>query len=180
MNDLESHQELQLAEGQGVSEPQAPDLAWESELVQMLSALESFRVNLHDDCLAGRRLPALETMLAVAKGVSAFLRPRFEDAPPLQAVQAFHDVFLAAARPLHDRLDDTVQKMLLRFLRFRRETGDPNAQFLAAGHRLESYLNAAFVLCARRFVSPTAAQSWTETYTVFLDELDGLFQTIES
>jgi hypothetical protein len=180
MNDLECDQELLLTEGQGVSEPSAADLAWESELVQMLSALESFRAGLYDDCLAGRPLPALETMLAVAKGVAAFLRPRFADAAAQKAMQAYYDVFLVAARPLHDRLDNTVHKAILRFLRFRREAGDPKEQFLAAGRRLESYLNAAFVLCARRFVSPAAAQSWTETYTVFLFELDHLFQPIES
>jgi hypothetical protein len=70
--------------------------------------------------------------------------------------------------------------MLLRLLRFRREAGDPNEQFLAVGRRLEGYLNAAFVLCARHFASPAAARSWTETYTIFLDELDSLFQPIES
>jgi hypothetical protein len=180
MNDLQSNQKLLLIEGRGESEPSAPDLAWESELVQMLSALESFRVSLHEDCHAGRVLPALETMLSVAKGVAAFMRPRFEDAAALKAVQAYYDVFLVAARPLHARLDNAVQKVLLRLLRFRREAGDPNEQFLAVGRRLEGYLNAAFVLCARRFASPAAARSWTETYTIFLDELDGLFQPIES
>ena len=87
---------------------------------------------------------------------------------------------IESADEIHARLDNAVQKVLLRLLRFRREAGDPNEQFLAVGRRLEGYLNAAFVLCARRFASPAAARSWTETYTIFLDELDGLFQPIES
>lgn len=180
MNDLESDPQVQLDEGQSVSQPAPSDLAWENELVQMLSALESFRVALDDDCQAGRALPALETMLAVAKGVAAFLRPRFADGTALKAVQAYYDVFLTAARPLHKRLDNTVQRVILRLLSFRRETGDPNDQLLATGRRLESYLRAAFCLCARRFTSPVAARSWTETYTVFLDELDSLFRLTES
>ncbi len=180
MNDLESDSHVQLDEGQGVSRPEASDLAWESKLVQMLSALECFRVGLHDDCQAGRALPALETMLTVAKGVAAFLRPRFANGAALKATQAYYEVFLAAAHPLHKRLDNTVQAAFLRLLRFRRDTGDPNDQFLAVGRRLENYLRAAFCMCARRFTSPAAAKSWTETYTVFLDQLDSLFQVTES
>ena len=183
MNDLRSEQELFSTSGPAIgnsaAHSPAPDLTWESELVHMLSALESLRARLQDECGAGPMLPALETMLAVAKGVTAFLRPRFVEAAAgaLAGVQAHYDVFLAAARPLHRRLDDSVLGSLLRLLRFRREEGDPNEQFMDAGRKLRGLLNAAFDLCARRFLSPAAAQSWTETYTVFLVELDGLFQS---
>jgi hypothetical protein len=175
MNDLE--QELDWP----TSPPAAPDLAWESELVQMLSTLESFRARLYDDCAACRALPGLEAMLAVAKGVDAFLRPRFENGPAdaVAAVQASSNVFFAAARPLHDRLDDAVLKSLLR-LWVRRDAADPNLQFLEVGRKLKDYLQNAFALCAGRFLSPAAAQTWTETYTVFLADLDDLFQPAAS
>jgi hypothetical protein len=182
MNDLEREMDWAPAEIPGVGQAPAPDLAWESELVQMLSTVESFRARLYDDCTAGRALPALEAMLAVAKGVDAFLRPRFEHGPAdaLAAVQASSKVFFAAARPLHDRLDDAVLKALLRFLWARRDAADPNLQLIEVGRKLKDFLKTAFALCASRFLSPAAAQTWTETYTVFLAELDDLFEPVAS
>lgn len=186
MNDLVQEKDWAPGEVPGVGQapwrPAAPDLAWERELVEMLSTLESFRARLHDDYAAGRTLPALEAMLAVAKGVAAFLRPRFGQGPgdALAAVQTSSDVFFAAARPLHDRLDDAVLKALVRLLWVRRDAGDPNQQFLDAGRKLKDFLKAAFVLCASRFLSPAAAQTWTETYTVFLADMDDLFQPVTS
>ena len=148
MNDLQSGQELDPA-----AETPAEDLAWESELVQLLSTLESFRSQLHDDCHAGRALPAVEALLAVAKGVSGFVGARFGDGST--GLRAAADAFFGAARPLHDRLDDDIFKALWRLLR-RRDDRDPREQFADAAGKLRAFLSAAFALCAGRFASPSA------------------------
>ncbi len=88
MNDLQKGRQL---------DPARHDLAWETELVQLLSTLESFRAQLQDDCHAGRALPAVEAMLAVAKGVAGFVRARFGDGSA--ETRAAADAFFAAARP---------------------------------------------------------------------------------
>ncbi len=171
MNDLQSGHELDPAAG---ASPQ--DLAWESELVQLLSTLEAFRAQLHDDCHAGRALPAVEAMLVVAKGVSGFVGARFGDGSPELRTAA--DAFFGAARPLHDRLDDDVFKALWRLLR-RRDDRDPRDQFADAAHKLRVFLSAAFARCASRFASPSPRRTWTETYTVFLDDMDGLIEQVQ-
>jgi len=152
------------------------DLSWESELVQLLSTLESFRTRLHADCEAGRELPAVETMLAVGRGVAAFVAARFGD--ERAAVQEAGDRFFAAAKPLYDRLDDNVFKMLVRLFWRRRDSRDPREQFHAVLCKLREFLKVAFDLCALRFLSPAAARGWTETYTVFLVELDALAELV--
>ena len=151
------------------------DQAWETELLQLLSTLESFRARLHDDCHAGRALPAVEAMLAVAKGVAAFVRSRLGDDGA--EARAAADAFFAAVRPLHARLDDDVFKALLRLLR-RRDPRDPREQFVDAAAKLRTFLNNAFALCAGRFVSSFSRVSWVETYTVFLDDLDDLIEQV--
>ena len=175
MNDLETGQDAAAPDA-----APAQDLAWERELVHLLSTLESFRARLHDDCTAGRALPAVETMLAVADGVAGFVRLRFAGGPDalLGGVQASADAFYAAARPLHDRLDDNLFKALWRLVWRRRDGRDPREHFAETAAKLRAFLNAAFFLCAGRFLSPSAAKSWTETYTVFLEDIDGLIEQV--
>ncbi len=175
MNDLV--RELKI----GCASAPPQDLAWESELLHLLSTLEAFRAQLHDDCLAGRTLASVEALLAVAKGVAAFVRSRCKDilVESGGTLEASEQAFLAVARPLHDRLDDDVFKALRRLFQRRRDPRDPKEQFADAAGRLKVFLNVAFGLCGVRFISPTARRSWTETYAVFLDDIAGLIERVQ-
>ena len=123
-------------------------------------------------------MPAVETMLAVARGVDAFLSLRF--GAEREAVQEAGARFLAAARPLHRRLDDNVFQAAARLLWRRRDCRDPRDQFHDALCKLREFLKIAFDLCALRFLSPRAARGWSDTYTVFLTELDALAEQVGS
>lgn len=163
--------------GANAAAPTAGDLAWEGELVELLSTLEAYRTLLADRCVGGHAVEALETMLAAGEYLVAFAESRLDTAgagEPYEALQARADDFLARARRLHARLDRTALKSLLRLLGRRSEGGDPHAQFVDCAERLAGLFAGFFGLFTECFERPEAARDWSDTSSVFLGQVDGL------
>jgi hypothetical protein len=157
--------------------PSPEDLLWESELVQLLSSLESLRSRLEDSCVAGQAIAALDTMLTMGDQVTTFAAGHLDPADEggcLAALQAQSYVFIAAAKGLRDRLQRTTIKAILRLFGRHSEGGDPHAQFVLSAEALLAFLEEAFALFTDCFRSEEAGRGWVETHTVFIAELRGL------
>jgi hypothetical protein len=163
--------------------PSPDDLAWEGELIQLLSTLEAYRTLLADRCVGGHAVEALETMLATGGHLVAFAESRLDTEGAGEAyddLRARAEECLARARKLHARLNRTALKTLLRMLGRPSEGGDPHAQFVDCAERLGDVLAGFFGLFTDCFERPEAAHDWADTSAVFLAEVAGLVEQLRT
>jgi hypothetical protein len=185
MNDLDHARirpprRLPSVQDQAAAGPAPSDLAWENELVLLLSTLESFRTALAECCHRSEGVPALETMLAMGGCLTGFV-DRHPDAVPGEALQDLRgrgEAFAALGGKLHNRLRPTTLGAIRRLLGRRSGGGDPHAQFVEVARSLDGLLARSFELFMERFASPGMARAWTETSTVFLGQLRGLIDEL--
>jgi hypothetical protein len=157
------------------------DLAWESDLLLLLSNLESLRVRYTDYCRRGRAVAALESMLSLMQQVVDFSAQHFDPAHEmLVELQARADAFRTAVTILLERLNRSTLQTLLRMFRRTPSAGDPHAQFVGCAQALVEVLAAYFGFFRSCFRLPAAAAAWEETSGVFLDELRALVALLES
>src|SRR5262249_50178322 len=155
--------------------PTPEDLAWESELVLLLSRLEALRTELGTCCVRGEGVAALETMLAMGACLTGFADHHAsvvsEGAVELRQRD---EEFAALAPQPRDGLQRTTLKMISGLMGWRSEGGDPHVQFVAAAQALFDLLARAFDRFTDCFGSPAAARAWAEAQSVFLTDLRGL------
>jgi hypothetical protein len=157
----------------------AADLAWEGDLVELLSALEAARVEVESACERGRGLEAVEALRTMGALIAAFAERR-SDVDDDGAANTVLAAFTTTADRLRDRLDRSAAKAVLRLFGWHSSGGDPHAQFLTAFERLLVALEAHFALFGRRFTASAAGRGWDEASGVFLAELHGLLARLRA
>ena len=179
MHDLDNHKVRPRAAESG---PASEDLAWESELVLLLSNLECQRVRLAEACASGHAVVALDAMLAMADTAADFVTARPDGADPdgpLAEAERLTEAFRCAVRRLRGRLERNTFKSLWRLFKRSSDDGDPHAQFAGCAEDLVAVLTAYFSTCTGRFRSRTAARAWHDTHLVFLADLRGLVDQLQ-
>jgi hypothetical protein len=161
--------------------PSEHDVAWERDLLLLLSNLEAVRVRTSDNCKGGRAVAALEAMNALVGQVRDFAGRRFDAAhPALAELRGRSDAFFAATAALLARLQRSTLKTLLRLFSRGPSAGDPHAQFVGCARSLVEVTTAYFNFFRQNFHAPASAHAWDETSGVFLQDFRALVALLES
>jgi hypothetical protein len=161
--------------GSGASLPTDQDRILANDLIVLLSTLEQHRAQ-----LAGLRRGEPAEVLAIIGNmgdavVKVAMRhlPLESSDPALAGALAEAKGICDSTEELKPEFDGSAVKAVMRFFG---KSGLSHAErryfFRRVVGRIHEVLERLFVLFNERFTSPLAAQDWSQTYPLFLEELD--------
>jgi hypothetical protein len=161
----------------------ALDLAWENDLVQLLSELESLRVRVADQQAQQRPGPALQSAQALVDRVVGFAQQRLPEADQAQALASI----VSRAAELRATIAAATQELaggvwaaLTNFFsKVSAERAEHRRLVRAAAQGAIAVLTSCFELFTDAFQSPEHARQWGQTYGVFVSDLTRVLDRID-
>jgi hypothetical protein len=170
-------------EGSGASLPTDQDGILANDLIVLVSTLEQYRAELAGLRRGGEPAEVLEIIGnmvdLVAKAAMRHLPLESSD-PALAAALAEAKGICDSTEELKPEFDGSAVRAVLRFFG---KSGLSHAErrylFRRLVGRIHEVLERFFVQFNERFTSPLVAQDWSQTYPLFLDELDQVASRLE-
>jgi hypothetical protein len=161
-------------DGSGASLPTDQDRILANDLIVLVSTLEQHRAQ-----LAGRGGDPAEVLEIIGNMGEAVVKvavrhlPLESSDPALAAAVGEAKGICDSTDELKPEFDGSAVKAVLRFFgKSGLSHADRRYFFRRLVGRIHEVLERLFVLFKERFTSPLAAQDWSQTYPLFLEELD--------